>query len=172
VLSGRALGLGLISQADRTKLRDRHILDSLRGRDCLLSEDREIVDLGSGAGLPGIPLAIAEPERSFALVEGRRKAVAFLELAVEELGLSNTVVVAGRAEDSELEADLCVARAVAVPLIAWRLASAILRPGGRLLYYAGRSWRAESCVDSTVDVTICCKGAFPWQGPLVIIRRR
>jgi 16S rRNA (guanine527-N7)-methyltransferase len=78
---------------------------------------RHIADVGTGAGLPGIPLAIAAPTRHFTLIESRAKRVAFLRHAVGALGLVNAVVAHGRAEDLPVEQpfDTVLARAVAPP---------------------------------------------------------
>lgn len=78
-----------------------------------------VMDVGSGAGFPGIPLAIARPEWRFTLLDTLRKRTSFLEVVVRELGLTNVTVVWGRAEDSAKEAehresyDIVTARAVA-----------------------------------------------------------
>ncbi|MBI5511738.1 MAG: 16S rRNA (guanine(527)-N(7))-methyltransferase RsmG [Deltaproteobacteria bacterium] len=74
-----------------------HYRDSLEALRVLVPG--EVVDLGSGAGYPGIPLAIAEPGRRVTLVEPRRKRASFLETVAARLGLSNVVVVVGRSDD-------------------------------------------------------------------------
>mgnify|MGYP005819486481 CR=1 FL=1 len=91
----------------------RHLLDSLTVLPQLRGE--RIVDLGSGAGLPGIPLAIADPGRHFMLVESNGKKVRFMRHAISQLGLSRVAVVQGRAESVQLNPppDTVVARAVA-----------------------------------------------------------
>jgi 16S rRNA (guanine527-N7)-methyltransferase len=99
-----------------------------------------LVDIGAGAGLPGIPLAIVEPGLSVALVEARAKRVSFLRAVVRELGLPNAEVLEGRAEtlvrerpDLDGRFDVAVARAVAGPEALWSLARPYLKPGGRLV---------------------------------------
>src|SRR5262245_46067579 len=92
LLAERAIPLGMVSPADRDRLRERHILDSIRAAPLLAGEEGETADLGSGAGLPGIPLAIARPDLRFRLIDIRRRRVAFMELAVETIGLPNVVV--------------------------------------------------------------------------------
>jgi 16S rRNA (guanine527-N7)-methyltransferase len=98
------------------------------------------VDIGAGAGLPGIPLAIVEPGLSVVLVEARAKRVSFLRAVVRNLGLPNAEVLDGRAETlarerPELQGrfDVAVARAVAGPEVLWGLARPYLKPGGRLV---------------------------------------
>ena len=71
-LRERGSGLGLISKKDRSRLRERHVLDSLRASLAVRSDDRNAYDLGSGGGLPGLPVAIARPDLRVGLVERRR----------------------------------------------------------------------------------------------------
>lgn len=167
--------MGLIAAGDRDRLRQRHIDDSLRALGCIRQQDLQVVDLGSGAGLPGIPLAIAMPDRAFILVESRRRRAAFLELVVDDLGLANVSVLAARAEEMAVRADCCMARAFAPAASAWRVADRILVPGGRLIYFAGRRWDMASAGDLrrivAVSAEICVPKLFTWQGPLVIMTR-
>lgn len=138
LLEERAISLGLVAGSDRERLWDRHIVDCLRATVAFRPEDRLVYDLGSGAGLPGIVLACALPDRRFRLIEPRRRAVAFLELAVERLGLPNVEILNTRAEELDAPADVATARAFAPPDRAWAAARRLLRPGGRLVYFAGR----------------------------------
>lgn len=72
------------------------------------------MDIGSGAGLPGIPLAVLRPDLQMVLVESLQRRATFLELAVDELGLADRVtVVRGRAEDQSIAVDVVTCRAVA-----------------------------------------------------------
>lgn len=145
LLLSRAIPMGLVSASDREVLWDRHIVDSLRAAEAFRAEDRRCFDLGSGAGLPGIPLAIALPDRDLVLIESRRRGVAFLELAVDRLGLANVQVLPDRIESVVGEvaagrlapADVATARALAPIDRSWRLAAPLLRPDGRLVYFAG-----------------------------------
>jgi 16S rRNA (guanine527-N7)-methyltransferase len=81
---------------DEAKLVSHHILDSLAVVKHL--PDGSVVDVGSGAGLPGIPIAVSCPDRVVALLDSNQKKCAFLTQAITELGLANTRVVAARAE--------------------------------------------------------------------------
>jgi 16S rRNA (guanine527-N7)-methyltransferase len=175
LLRTRAVGLGAIAASDHARIAERHIQDSLRALACIGSKDQLLIDLGSGAGLPGVPLAIALPDRRFVLVESRRRRGAFLEFVADELALANVSVMVGRAQDLALEADLCLARAFAPQLASWRAAEPLLRPGGRLVYFAGASWRDEpggsELERSGVAAKICAPKQFNWQGPLVIMGR-
>ena len=95
LLADRAIPLGVVSRSDATRIRERHILDSLRAAPVVEGADLA-ADLGSGAGLPGVVVAIALPGLRMLLVERRPRRAAFLELAVEELGVANATVFAGR----------------------------------------------------------------------------
>jgi 16S rRNA (guanine(527)-N(7))-methyltransferase RsmG len=173
LLRTRAVDLGIIAESDRERIRERHIEDSLRAVACMGAGDHTVMDLGSGAGLPGVPLAIALPSVEFVLVEARRRRGAFLEMVVAELPLKNVTVEVGRAEDLRLQVDLCVARAYAPWQASWRAAAPQLRPGGRLVYFAGATWTQASHLAefrlAGVAVEICAPKQFNWQGPLVIM---
>jgi 16S rRNA (guanine527-N7)-methyltransferase len=173
LLQLRAVPLGFIADSDRDRLMDRHVLDSLRAVPCLRPSDLRLADLGSGAGLPGIPVAIALPDRTMTLVEPMQRRAAFLELAVRELGLRNTEVVVSRAERAAITVDVCLIRALAGPEMAWRLARPLLRPGGRLLFFAGASWSGDgNAIRRSDPITEECLAArFGMSGPVVIMRQ-
>ena len=166
--------MGLVSSSDADRLWERHIEDSLRGLGCMRTEDIGAVDIGSGAGLPGIPLAIALPTVRFALIEPKRRRAAFLELAAESLELDNVSVVPASAGQTSLTTELCLARAVASPAASWDMASSLLSERGRLVYWAGRTWRdqqVEELARHGANAEICQRQQFQWQGPLVIMSR-
>ncbi len=99
-----------------------------------------MVDIGSGAGLPGIPLAIAAPEVRFVLTEPRAKRAAFLEFAVQQLQIGNVIVHPSRAEDLEPKRFAsAVARAFAPFEATWRVARPLLKPNGVLVAFTGSS---------------------------------
>ena len=120
-----------------------HLLDSLAASGELVGE--RIADLGTGAGFPGLPLAIVHPGKQFTLVDGTAKKVRFVAHAARALGLKNVAAVHARAEDMRPEQpfDTIVARAVAqLPELA-TLARALSGPGTRLLAYKGQRPDAE-----------------------------
>jgi 16S rRNA (guanine527-N7)-methyltransferase len=154
-------------------LEERHIADSLRAVRALGRASRAH-DLGSGAGLPGVPLAIALPGTAFTLIEPARKRAAFLELVIDELGLSNARVVVARAEDVGVVADVCVARALAPLERAWSLARPLLEPGGCLVYFAGESFGTVPDLPDAGGLTFersNPSSVLESVGPLVIITR-
>jgi len=139
--------LDLVGARDLERFRERHVEDSLRAVSLVGALPAgPAVDVGSGAGLPGIPLALAQPERPWRLLEPRRGRAAFLEEVVRELGLA-CEVVAVRAEEAAASALLrrahvvATARALAPPDRAWRLLEPLLRPGGAGLLWVGATAR-------------------------------
>jgi 16S rRNA (guanine527-N7)-methyltransferase len=116
-----------------------HIADSLVGLEVpAVKEAARIVDLGSGAGLPGLVLAIARPEAEVVLVESVGKKCAWLERTVSALGLQNVRVVCARAEElEELPFDVVTARALASLPVLCEYAAPLLREGGSLVAWKG-----------------------------------
>lgn len=112
---------------------DRHLVESLALRALLAGE--RIADVGSGGGLPGMPLAIVEPTRQFTLIESRAKRVRFLRHAAAELGLRNVDVAHSRAEHLPVERPFAtvLARAVAPPVELLALCRHLTAPGSLLL---------------------------------------
>jgi 16S rRNA (guanine527-N7)-methyltransferase len=167
----RAVPLGAVARSDASRIRDRHILDCLRAAP-LVTTGSSACDLGSGAGLPGVVLAVAVPGLMVRLVEPRAKRAAFLELAIGEVGLSNAEVVVGRVEDMTVEVDFCFARAFAPPRQAWAAARALLRPAGRLVYFAGAGTPdPELPPDATLEAIVRTP-VLESSGPLVIMARQ
>ena len=89
--------VNLTAIRDRDEMVTHHVLDSLVVRPLL--EGGRILDVGTGPGFPGLPLAIAEPDRNFALIDSNQKKIAFVEHAARTLGLSNVTAVKARGED-------------------------------------------------------------------------
>jgi 16S rRNA (guanine527-N7)-methyltransferase len=129
----------MIAASDSDRIWTRHVLDSLRGAALIPARATVVYDLGSGAGVPGVPVAIARPDLRLTLAEPRRERVAFLELVIEELGLAEARVHAGRAQQLAQGADVCLARAFRDPEASWRVAEPLLAPSGALFYWAGKS---------------------------------
>lgn len=127
----------LVAPGTREEIRERHLFDSLL---LLAMADPpagwEVVDIGSGAGFPGLVWAIARPDLRVALVEPRHRRAAFLERVLLEVRLPNADVFARRAEDLAREPlhqgryDLAVARSLGPPGEIRRLARPLLRSGG------------------------------------------
>ena len=115
------------------ELVDRHLVESLALRPHL--RGTRIADVGSGGGLPGLPLAITEPGRQFTLIESRAKRVHFLRHAAAELALANVEVAHGRAEHLRVERpfDTVLARAVAPPAELLDICRPLMATGSFLL---------------------------------------
>jgi 16S rRNA (guanine527-N7)-methyltransferase len=148
LLATQASARGLIGPREVGRLWDRHLLNCAVVAD-LLPPDARVVDVGSGAGLPGLVLAIRRPDLRVDLVEPQQRRVAFLDEAVDLLGLEASVrVVRGRAEERATLAEVgasewVTARAVAPldRLVGWCLP--MLRSGGWLLALKGASAAVE-----------------------------
>ena len=141
VLAGAGVERGLLGPREVERLWDRHLLNcGVIGE--LIEPGEHIVDIGSGAGLPGVVLAIARPDLRVTLVEPLLRRSDFLAGLVTELGVDGVEVIRGRAEDAAVRerisaADAVVSRAVAAldKLTRWSLP--LLRPGGRMLSIKG-----------------------------------
>jgi 16S rRNA (guanine527-N7)-methyltransferase len=126
----------LTSIRDRSRMLSHHVLDSLAVLSHLPSRPGvRLIDVGSGGGLPGIPLAIARPDWRVALLDSNRKKAAFLRQAASELRLANVDVVAMRAEEFVANAafDVVIARALSELPRFVALARHLLAPGGQLV---------------------------------------
>jgi len=170
LLEAKAIPLGFVARSDQDRLLERHVIDSLRASAEVGRTDRTALDLGSGAGLPGIILALAAPQLRVRLVESQRRRVAFLELAVERLAVSNAEVIAARAESLEAgAADLCTARAFAPPDRAWNVARRLLTDQGRLIYFSGA--RTDPAAPDGARIVATRPGPLESSGALVIMTR-
>ena len=144
VLASTGIEHGHLGPREVPRLWSRHLANSAVVTD-LVPADALVIDVGSGAGLPGIPMAIRRPDLRFVLVEPMLRRFSFLERTVAELGLGDRVrVLRGRAEDRLVRTELAgsswvTARAVAPldRLVAWCVP--LLGPGGRLLALKGSS---------------------------------
>ena len=139
ILVSRGVDWGLIGPREIGRLWERHILNSI-ALESLIPEGCRVADVGSGAGLPGIPLAILRPDLEMILIEPMLRRSNFLTEAIDELGLDDRVsVVRGRAEDADLHVDVVVSRAVAklATLINWT--ADLIVESGSLLALKGQS---------------------------------
>jgi 16S rRNA (guanine527-N7)-methyltransferase len=135
--------MNLTAITDPAEVVDKHLLDSLAVLPLL--KGLQVADVGTGAGFPGLPLAIADPDRRYTLVESTGKKAKFLRHAVERLNLPNVDVVQERAESytPHRPFDSVVARALG-PLAEFvRVAGHLAGRGGRLLAMKGKVPEAE-----------------------------
>jgi 16S rRNA (guanine527-N7)-methyltransferase len=139
--------LGLLGPRELDKLWSRHILNSAVVAELVRPGDK-VADVGSGAGLPGIPMAIARPDAEFVLIEPMERRSSWMLQVVEDLGLKNVRVLRSRAEDvTEQDFDIVTARAVAALDKLLKLCVPLLKPGGALIALKG-SKAAEEITNS------------------------
>lgn len=182
ILAGAGVERGLLGPREAERLWDRHLLNSATLAD-LLDQGDQIADIGSGAGLPGIPLALARPDLRVTVIEPLLRRSDFLAEVIESLGVDVTVV-RGRAEDQAVrqrvgEMDAVVSRAVASldKLTKWSMP--LLRPGGQMLALKGQ--RAADEVDEhrrvmkalgAVDVRVVTCGGDYLDPPATVVTAR
>jgi 16S rRNA (guanine527-N7)-methyltransferase len=144
MLAGAGIDRGLLGPREVPRLWERHLLNCAVLTDAMPSAV-DVCDVGSGAGLPGIPLAIRQPDLRVTLLEPLLRRATFLTEVVEELALDNVDVLRARAEDlhGRRTFDVVTSRAVApLPqLLRWSLP--LTRPGGQVLAMKGSSAKEE-----------------------------
>ncbi len=138
--------LGLLGPREMPKLWTRHILNSAVVAE-LVPAGASVADVGSGAGLPGIPMAIAQPEANFVLIEPMERRSNWLSQQVAELGLDNVRVVRARAEEVGEVFDIVTARAVSALPKLLRMTVPLTRHGGEIIALKG-SKAAEEIEES------------------------
>ena len=143
---------GFIGPREVPRLWERHLINCAVIGD-VMDEGATVVDVGSGAGLPGIPLAIARPDLRITLIEPLLKRSVFLQEVVDKLALDNVTVIRGRAEEGPIKkavagADIVTCRAVAPlgKLAKWSLP--LVRRGGEMIAMKGESVHEELARDA------------------------
>lgn len=141
-LAQEGIEWGLIGPKEGERLWERHIANSLPVA-ALIPGGAVVIDIGSGAGLPGIPLALARPDCRVVLLEPLQRRVHFLELVAKRLELPNMEIVRAKAQNHQVQYDVVTARAVApLPrLIEWTWH--LIKPGGALLAVKGSNAAEE-----------------------------
>ncbi|MCV7044905.1 16S rRNA (guanine(527)-N(7))-methyltransferase RsmG [Mycobacterium frederiksbergense] len=183
ILAGAGIERGLLGPSEVDRLWDRHLVNSAAMAE-LFEPGERVADIGSGAGLPGIPLAIARPDLKVTLIEPLLRRSEFLREAIDELGL-DVAVIRGRAEDRAVrdaagEMDAVVSRAVASldKLSRWSLP--LLRAGGRMLALKGERAvdeveehrRTLSSLGATEVKVVRCGVNFLQPPATVVVARR
>lgn len=135
---------GLIGPREVPRLWERHVLNCAVVQE-LIEQDAKVADVGSGAGLPGLCLAIARPDLSLTLIEPLERRVIWLTEVVEDLGLENVDIMRSRAEQAVgyVEAEYITARAVSALVGLLDITLPILRGTGQLLALKGRTAAEE-----------------------------
>lgn len=133
---------GLTSIQDPEEARRVHLEDSLRAVEVVRELEGPLVDVGSGGGAPGIPLAAVLPEREVTLLESSRRKCVFLERWAPEF--PNVRVVCGRAEEQPVDSwSVAVAKALAAPVVAAEWCLPLVAPGGAAVLFVGPSAELE-----------------------------
>ncbi|WP_240675450.1 16S rRNA (guanine(527)-N(7))-methyltransferase RsmG [Cellulomonas endophytica] len=181
MLVGEGVLRGLVGPREVGRLWERHLLNSAAVVP-RLSGSARVIDLGSGAGMPGVVVAAMLPETEVVLLEPMQRRTAWLSEVVGALGLANARVERGRAEDvaGRLTADVVTARAVASLETLYGWAMPLLRVGGRLVALKGSRAEEEIAAGSVVgeawgvdDVRVVEAGTLPGvAGTRVVEARR
>ena len=142
--------INLTAITDRDEFAVKNIIDSLDVfGDERYQKARTVIDVGTGAGLPGIPLALASPEKQFVLMDSLSKRIKIVETIARELELTNVTAVHSRAEDLAGDSqyrehfDLCVSRAVSRLNILSEYCLPFVRKGGWFVSYKGKNYSEE-----------------------------
>ena len=154
--------MNLTGDTDFDTSLDRHYTDSLAPliNTDLFPDGASLIDVGSGAGFPGLPLAIARPDLKVTLLDSLMKRIHFLAAVVEELGLTNVKLVHARAEDGGRDPacreqfDIAVARAVAPLPVLCELLLPFVKTGGRMICYKGPSAEEEWLAGEKASVLV------------------
>jgi 16S rRNA (guanine527-N7)-methyltransferase len=143
-LQEKSLQINLFSAGDREKLLEKHIPDSLAVQEFWCTQNGEkVLDLGTGGGLPGLVLAIVNPQVDFTLMDSREKKIKAVMEVAKEMDLENCEGVVGRFEELAHDPNLrekfdkVVARAVAELPVLLEYAAGFLRPDGKLYAWKG-----------------------------------
>ena len=170
--------LGLLGPRELSILWSRHVLNSAVVAE-LVPDGATVADVGSGAGLPGIPMAIAQPNAHFTLIEPMERRSDWLIAVVKELGLKNVTVKRARAEEVGDVYDIVTARAVSALPKLLRLTVDLTRSGGEILALKG-SKAAEEVAEAQklakklklASFEILTVGAQHLSDPTTVVRTR
>lgn len=179
--------MDLTAVTDENEMMDKHYVDSLMALkyDLIPKKDR-LIDVGTGAGFPGLPLALACPEMQVTLMDAQQKRLTFLQAVIDDLQVRNVTLVHCRAEDGARfpqhreKYDMAVARAVAPLAVLAEYLLPYVKVGGSALCWKGpalqdelqQGRRAAHLLGGKVGEGIAC--AFPgreWQHQLLPIRK-
>ena len=176
ILRSTGVEWGLLGPHEADRLWDRHILNCAALNE-LIAADRTVADVGSGAGLPGVPLALLRPDLQLTLLEPLLRRSTFLTQTVEELGIEARVqVIRSRAEDHHQTYDVVVARALAPldRLIGW--CNPLRSPSGIILALKGSSAANEILAADTelrathLNAEVVKARAHPAAEPATVVR--
>lgn len=179
-LRARGVTLGLVGPRELDRLWERHLLNCALVTE-LVESSATVTDVGSGAGFPGLVMAMRRPDLRLTLIESMGRRASWLEEMARDLELMNVRVYRGRAQDARdmAVADVVTARAVAPLTRLLELTWPLCRPGGLVLALKGeqaereiddaRAWLSRSGV-SEVRVETLSSG-MPWSARIVVVRK-
>jgi 16S rRNA (guanine527-N7)-methyltransferase len=171
--------LGLLGPREMPKIWTRHILNSAVVAELVHAGDK-VGDVGSGAGLPGIPMAIARPDAHFVLIEPMERRSNWLKSVVDEIGLTNVTVLRARAEEvSDSDFDIVTARAVSALPKLLRMTVPLTRAGGEIIALkgekAGEEIEASKALQKKLKIAafeVLFTGASVLSEPTRVVRTR
>ena len=180
--------MDLTAVTDEDEMIDRHYVDSLMALKApeLLAGAASLIDVGTGAGFPGLPLALALPECRVTLLDAQRKRLDFLRAVIDELGVRNVTLVHSRAEDGARlpecreQFDVAVARAVAPLAVLAEYLLPYVKVGGKAVCWKGpalleeleQGRRAAFLLGGKVQAPILCEiPGRDWQHSLLPIHK-
>ena len=156
--------MNLTAITDEDEVIEKHFIDSLSCRRVVdMSQIRTCIDVGTGAGFPGIPLAILLPGIQFTLMDSLNKRITFLKDVVEKCGLKNVECIHSRAEELAKDEkyrekyDICVSRAVANLSILLEYCIPFIKKGGKFISYKSISSEEELSASKNAQNKLCCK---------------
>ena len=156
--------ISLTAVRDPEQIVQRHFGESFfAAESAAVAAAATLIDLGSGAGFPGLPIAIFAPETRVTLIESQHKKVAFLREVVRALELKNVNVYAGRAQDARLKSQIVTIRAVEKFDSILPVAASLLEPGAKLALLIGRS-QIETAQKRLQN--------FAWSNPIAVPESR
>ncbi|MBP3636541.1 MAG: 16S rRNA (guanine(527)-N(7))-methyltransferase RsmG [Clostridia bacterium] len=143
--------MDLTAVTDEDEMIDRHYVDSLMAlkEPGLIPAEGKVIDVGTGAGFPGMPLALACPQLQVTLMDAQQKRLTFLQAVIDELGVKNVTLIHRRAEDGARDAqlreqfDVAVARAVAPLAVLAEYLLPFVKVGGKALCWKGPALQDE-----------------------------
>ena len=165
---GEALPAGGIGPSEPDRIDRRHLADSVLFASQIPAGSHEVWDLGSGIGLPGIPLAILMPQSEFRLIDRSGRRVGLMRRAIRVLDLENCQVWRSRIEDLHGETDVVVSRASLPPEKMGEVVNDHLRPGGIAIVAGSWQQRPEHPGWTTIEIPPDALDQTVW---LLIMRR-
>ncbi|MGI6257150.1 MAG: 16S rRNA (guanine(527)-N(7))-methyltransferase RsmG [Anaerovoracaceae bacterium] len=184
--------VNLTAITDPAEFEEKHFVDSLLiGELEEFRESQKVVDIGTGGGFPGIPLAIAYPRKEFLLVDSLGKRLKIVKEIAEEIGIDNVTVLHSRAEDLGRNKDyrerfdLCVSRAVAHLAVLSEYCIPLVKPGGSFIAYKGPEAEAEVAASGKAVAilggeeakivrprALSAVGGYGLDHPLVVVKKK